>query len=127
MCCWFIRLARTGTLATAFWCRAALAQSRKSDAFSFSGSGVSIKELAEWFGLEIARIVVDKCGSATELNGQVSQTLLPQVSRLFGNRCPERKGKMRVQAINVRCLKCGYRLAWVLVEENGSGTKRRRF
>ena len=66
-------------------------------------------------------------GSATELNGQVSQTLLPQVSRLFGNRCPERKGKMPVQAINVRCLKCGYRLAWVLVEENGSGTKRRRF
>jgi hypothetical protein len=40
---------------------------------------------------------------------------------------PERKAKMPVQAINVRCLKCGYRLAWVLVEENGSGTKRRRF
>jgi hypothetical protein len=89
---------------------------------------VSIKELAEWFGLEIARIVVDEClATATELNGQVSQTFLPQVSRLFGNRCPERKGKMPVQAINVRCLKCGYRLAWVLVEENGSGTKRRRF
>ena len=36
--CWFIRLARTGTLALAFWCTAALAQSSESRAFSFSGS-----------------------------------------------------------------------------------------
>jgi hypothetical protein len=28
---------------------------------------------------------------------------------------PERKAKMPVQAINGRCLKCGYRLAGVLV------------
>jgi hypothetical protein len=27
---------------------------------------------------------------------------------------PERKAKMPVQAINGRCLKCGYRLAWVV-------------
>jgi hypothetical protein len=41
---------------------------------------VSIKELAEWFGLEVARIVVDEClGSATELNGRVSPTRLSQV------------------------------------------------
>jgi hypothetical protein len=30
---------------------------------------VSIKELAEGFGLEIARIVVDECLPPTELNG----------------------------------------------------------
>jgi hypothetical protein len=41
---------------------------------------VSIKELAEWFGLEIARIVVDECLlSARELNGQVPSTFLSQV------------------------------------------------
>jgi len=28
---------------------------------------------------------------------------------------PEQKAKMSVQAINGRCLKYGYRLAWVLV------------
>jgi C4-type Zn-finger protein len=28
---------------------------------------------------------------------------------------PERKAKVPVQAINGRCLKCGYRLAWVVV------------
>jgi hypothetical protein len=28
---------------------------------------------------------------------------------------PEQKTKVPVQAINGRCLKCGYRLAWVLV------------
>jgi hypothetical protein len=33
---------------------------------------VSIKELADWFGLEIARIVVDQCpASASEMNGQI--------------------------------------------------------
>ena len=29
--------------------------------FRFQRFTVSIKELAEWFGLEVARIVVDKC------------------------------------------------------------------
>jgi hypothetical protein len=33
---------------------------------------VSIKELADWFGLEIARLVVDQCpASASEMNGQI--------------------------------------------------------
>jgi hypothetical protein len=54
-------IARTGTLAAVFWCRAALAQSWKSRAFGFRGSPLSIKELAEWFGLEVARLVVDEC------------------------------------------------------------------
>jgi hypothetical protein len=41
---------------------------------------VTMKELAEWFGLEIARNRGGRMsGSATELNGQVSPTLLPQV------------------------------------------------
>ena len=57
----FIRLAQTGMLAVAFWCRAVLVQSWRSRAFSFSSSPSSIKELAEWFGLEVARIVVDEC------------------------------------------------------------------
>jgi hypothetical protein len=39
---------------------------------------VSIKELAEWFGLEIARIVVDEC-LPPRLNGQTSKTHLSQV------------------------------------------------
>ena len=29
--------------------------------FQFQRFTVSIKELAEWFGLEVARIVVDEC------------------------------------------------------------------
>ena len=29
--------------------------------FQFQRFNVSIKELAEWFGLEVARIVVDEC------------------------------------------------------------------
>jgi hypothetical protein len=49
-------IARTGTLAAVFWCRAALAQSWKSRAFGFRGSPLGIKELAEWFGLEVARL-----------------------------------------------------------------------
>jgi len=32
--------------------------------FSLQGFMVSIKELAEWFGLEVARIVVDECDYA---------------------------------------------------------------
>jgi hypothetical protein len=37
---------------------------------------VTMKELAEWFGLELARIVP---ASATELSREVPPTLLPQV------------------------------------------------
>jgi hypothetical protein len=40
---------------------------------------VSIKELAEWFGLEVARIVVDEPASTTELTDQIPPTLLSQV------------------------------------------------
>jgi hypothetical protein len=54
-------------------------------------------------------------GPARELNGEICVPLLSQVERLFGNRGSEPKAKMSVQAINGRCLKCGYRLAWVLV------------
>ena len=51
---------RTGTLAAAFWCRVAVVQSWEITRFQL-GVTVSIKELAEWFGLEVARIVVDEC------------------------------------------------------------------
>jgi hypothetical protein len=39
----------------------------------------------------------------------------PKRDGYLGIVVPERKAKMSVQAINGRCLKCGYRLAWVLV------------
>jgi hypothetical protein len=48
--------------------------------FQLRRFSVSIKELAEWFGLEVAR---DRGGrvpaSTMELNGEVSPTLPPQV------------------------------------------------
>ena len=44
----------------------------------------------------------------------------PKCNGYLGIVVPERKAKMPVQAINGRCLKCGYRLAW------GYGEKRRR-
>jgi hypothetical protein len=42
-------------------CQGAVVQLLRSPVFNFSGFTVSIKELAEWFGLEVARIVVDEC------------------------------------------------------------------
>ena len=35
----------------------------------------------------------------------------------------ERKTKAPVQAINGRCLKCGYRLAWLTSEQDANVTK----
>jgi hypothetical protein len=43
------------------------------------------------------------------------QRSCPKCNGYLGIVVPERKAKMPVQAINGRCLKCGYRLAWVLV------------
>ena len=40
---------------------------------------------------------------------------VPSVTAILGILVPERKAKMPVQAINGRCLKCGYRFAWVLI------------
>jgi len=61
----------------------------------------------------------DRCGrmpgSATELNGEVPTTLHPKCDGYLGIVVPERKAKLLVQAINGRCLKCGYRLTWVVV------------
>src|SRR6266403_5898171 len=39
----------------------------------------------------------------------------PKCNGYLGIVVPERKAKMPVQAINGRCLKCDYRLAWFLV------------
>ena len=50
--------------------------------------------------------------SPTELNGP---NTCPKCNGYLGIVVPERKAKMPVQAINGRCVKCGYRLAWVLV------------
>jgi hypothetical protein len=47
--------------------------------FQFQQFKVSIKELAEWFGLEVARIVVDEPASTTELTDEIPPTLLSQV------------------------------------------------
>src|SRR4029077_6434139 len=46
-------------------------------------------------------------------------TPVPKCNGYLGIVVPERKAKP-VQAINGRCLKCGYRLAWVLVCGNVS-------
>jgi hypothetical protein len=43
------------------------------------------------------------------------QRTCPRCNGYLGIVIPERKAKMPVQAINGLCLKCGYRLAWVLV------------
>jgi C4-type Zn-finger protein len=43
------------------------------------------------------------------------QRSCPKCNGYLGIVVPEGKPKMPVQAINGRCLKCGYRLAWVLV------------
>jgi hypothetical protein len=58
--------ARTGTLAAAFWCRAALSSIVEVTRFQLGRFAVNIKELAEWFGLEVARIVVDECLASRE-------------------------------------------------------------
>jgi hypothetical protein len=47
--------------------------------FQFQRFTVSMKDLAEWFGLEVARIVVDDACRSDRLNGQVPPTLLAQV------------------------------------------------
>jgi hypothetical protein len=46
------------------------------------------------------------------------QRCCPKCNGYLGIVVPERKTKMAVQAINGRCLKYGYRLAWVLVLGN---------
>src|SRR5262249_55192886 len=43
--------------------------------FQFQWFTVSFKELAEWFGPEVARMVVDECRSATKLTGEVPPTV----------------------------------------------------
>jgi C4-type Zn-finger protein len=54
--------------------------------------------------------------SARGLNGsKYLQRSCPKCKGYLGIVIPEQKVKMPVQAINGRCLKCGYRLAWALV------------
>jgi hypothetical protein len=47
------------------------------------------------------------------------QRSCPKCNGYLGIVVPELRAKMPVQAINGRCVKCGYRLAWVLVLGNG--------
>ena len=48
-------------------------------------------------------------------HGQYLQRSSPKCNGYLEIVVPERKAKLPVQAINGRCLKCGYRLAWVVV------------
>jgi hypothetical protein len=48
-------------LAAVFWCLVAVRSIVEVTRFQLQRFTVSIKELAEWFGLEIARIVVNEC------------------------------------------------------------------
>ena len=54
-------------------------------------------------------------GPARELNGKISVPPCPKCDGYLGIVVTERKAKTPLQAIDGRCLKCGYRLAWVLV------------
>jgi hypothetical protein len=92
--CWFIRLARS------------VLPGRGSSIvevirFQLERFTVSIKELAEWFGLEVARIVEDE-GSATELIAKYLQRCCPRCNGYLGIVIPKRKAKLPVQAINGR-------------------------
>jgi hypothetical protein len=55
------------------------------------------------------------------------QRSCPKCNGYLGIVVPERKAKMPMQAINGRCLKCGYRLAWVLVRGKTTLLSQRRF
>ena len=44
---------------------------------------VGIKELAEWFGLEVGRIVVDECLQVRELNATYLQRAYPSVTAIW--------------------------------------------
>jgi hypothetical protein len=59
--CWFIRLAQTGTLAGSVLVPGGSSAIVEIGRFQLQRFTVSIKELAEWFGLEVARLVVDEC------------------------------------------------------------------
>jgi hypothetical protein len=48
------------------------------------------------------------------------QRSCPKCNGYLGIVLPKLKADMPVQAINERCLKCGYRLAWVLVHGKAS-------
>jgi hypothetical protein len=53
-------------LAAAFWYRGRLSSIVENTRFQLHQFTVSIKELPEWFGLEVARIVVDECLAARQ-------------------------------------------------------------
>jgi hypothetical protein len=59
--CWFIRSAQTGTFGGSVLVAGRSSSIVEITRFQLQRFTVSIKELAEWFGLEIARIVVDEC------------------------------------------------------------------
>ena len=61
-------------------------------------------------------------GSATELNTRYLHRSRRKCNGYLGSVSPERKVNIGVQAVNGRCQKCGYRLAWVVVR--GKNRKR---
>jgi hypothetical protein len=61
MRCRFIRIARIGTLAVSVLVPGRGSSIVEVTRFQLQRFTVSIKELAEWFGLEVARLVVDEC------------------------------------------------------------------
>jgi len=73
----------------------------EAPAFQFERLTVSIKELPQWFGLEIARIVVDECLPSERTNGKAAVPVFPKCNG-FGNR-----GSRTEASDQGRCLKCG--------------------
>jgi hypothetical protein len=59
--CWFTRLVRTGNVGGSVLVPGRSSSIVEIGRFQLQRFTVSIKELAEWFGLEVARIVVDEC------------------------------------------------------------------
>jgi hypothetical protein len=75
----FIRLAQTGGLGATFL-SGRYTSIVEITRFQLERFTASIKGLAEWFGLEVAWIVVDEClAPARELNRQIPPTLLSQM------------------------------------------------
>ena len=57
---WFIRLAESGMSAATCWRRDASVSIVEVGRFELRYFTIEIKELAEWYGLEVARIAVDE-------------------------------------------------------------------
>jgi hypothetical protein len=83
--------------------------------FQFQRFTVSIKELAEWWRLP-GSWWTNACRSDRAEWRSTSNAPVPSVTAIWES-APRTKGQLCVQAINGRCLKCGYRLPSLAIRE----------